>query len=275
MALIISKDIEIAPSKTKKIGRNEPCWCGSGKKYKKCHLDQDEEHTYRREEKSETITYLIDWLMDQSWFKERVKHEMEAAFGTKKQVEEEEINNLIEALVFEADFKGKTPLQLFLEQASLQEEQKVYYLRWFKESIFSIFKVISIDLGQTIMVKDLFDQKTYTIHEKLATYSLEPGMIIFTRIIPHKTLWVFTGANLGAYPPEAAYSFERERELHRLSRLTQLGYVKYQYWQETTDYSQFGFNEIKETLKKEFKRLRVDIDIDEIDRQMLVMKEWI
>jgi tetratricopeptide (TPR) repeat protein len=22
-------------------GRNDPCWCGSGKKYKKCHLDQD------------------------------------------------------------------------------------------------------------------------------------------------------------------------------------------------------------------------------------------
>src|SRR5262249_21993767 len=25
-----------------KIGRNDPCWCGSGKKYKKCHLDADE-----------------------------------------------------------------------------------------------------------------------------------------------------------------------------------------------------------------------------------------
>jgi uncharacterized protein YecA (UPF0149 family) len=23
--------------KTRKIGRNEPCPCGSGKKYKKCH----------------------------------------------------------------------------------------------------------------------------------------------------------------------------------------------------------------------------------------------
>ncbi|MGN0987024.1 MAG: SEC-C metal-binding domain-containing protein, partial [Otoolea sp.] len=21
----------------KKIGRNDPCWCGSGKKYKQCH----------------------------------------------------------------------------------------------------------------------------------------------------------------------------------------------------------------------------------------------
>ncbi len=25
----------------KKLGRNDPCWCGSGKKYKKCHLDSD------------------------------------------------------------------------------------------------------------------------------------------------------------------------------------------------------------------------------------------
>ena len=25
----------------KRPGRNEPCWCGSGKKYKKCHLESD------------------------------------------------------------------------------------------------------------------------------------------------------------------------------------------------------------------------------------------
>jgi uncharacterized protein YecA (UPF0149 family) len=24
------------------LGRNEPCWCGSGKKYKRCHLKSDE-----------------------------------------------------------------------------------------------------------------------------------------------------------------------------------------------------------------------------------------
>jgi preprotein translocase subunit SecA len=24
-------------SDREKIGRNDPCWCGSGKKYKKCH----------------------------------------------------------------------------------------------------------------------------------------------------------------------------------------------------------------------------------------------
>lgn len=30
-------------NKKKDIGRNDPCWCGSGKKYKKCHLRRDEE----------------------------------------------------------------------------------------------------------------------------------------------------------------------------------------------------------------------------------------
>jgi uncharacterized protein YchJ len=27
---------------TQKVGRNDACWCGSGRKYKKCHLEEDE-----------------------------------------------------------------------------------------------------------------------------------------------------------------------------------------------------------------------------------------
>ncbi|HFT8046801.1 TPA: SEC-C metal-binding domain-containing protein [Klebsiella pneumoniae] len=30
-----------------KIGRNDSCWCGSGKKYKKCHLGREKEKKYR------------------------------------------------------------------------------------------------------------------------------------------------------------------------------------------------------------------------------------
>jgi hypothetical protein len=33
--------VETIRNKAPKPGRNDPCWCGSGKKYKKCHLDQD------------------------------------------------------------------------------------------------------------------------------------------------------------------------------------------------------------------------------------------
>ena len=36
-------DLDEPEAALPKPGRNEPCWCGSGKKYKKCHLDADEE----------------------------------------------------------------------------------------------------------------------------------------------------------------------------------------------------------------------------------------
>lgn len=32
------------PRQFHNLSRNEKCWCGSGKKYKKCHLVQDEEN---------------------------------------------------------------------------------------------------------------------------------------------------------------------------------------------------------------------------------------
>jgi len=31
-----------------KIGRNDPCWCGSGKKYKNCHMKQDQEEARKK-----------------------------------------------------------------------------------------------------------------------------------------------------------------------------------------------------------------------------------
>ncbi len=33
-------------------GRNDPCWCGSGVKYKKCHLAEDEKKLSKKYEAS-------------------------------------------------------------------------------------------------------------------------------------------------------------------------------------------------------------------------------
>lgn len=43
---IFSRDESVAPAV--KPGRNEPCWCGSGKKYKKCHLEEEEHKAAER-----------------------------------------------------------------------------------------------------------------------------------------------------------------------------------------------------------------------------------
>ncbi len=38
----------MTPRPDRPPGRNDPCWCGSGKKYKKCHLRSDKERARRR-----------------------------------------------------------------------------------------------------------------------------------------------------------------------------------------------------------------------------------
>jgi hypothetical protein len=39
---LISSASSSAKSRPVEVGRNDLCWCGSGKKYKKCHLKSDE-----------------------------------------------------------------------------------------------------------------------------------------------------------------------------------------------------------------------------------------
>ena len=40
-AVVESKPEPVRKTAKASIGRNDPCWCGSGKKYKNCHLRQD------------------------------------------------------------------------------------------------------------------------------------------------------------------------------------------------------------------------------------------
>jgi uncharacterized protein YecA (UPF0149 family) len=35
------------PREALTLGRNSPCWCGSGSKYKKCHYEPDREYFSR------------------------------------------------------------------------------------------------------------------------------------------------------------------------------------------------------------------------------------
>ena len=45
---------------SKKLGRNEPCWCGSGKKFKKCHLNREHEPRPTFEEGKKLFKKVFD-----------------------------------------------------------------------------------------------------------------------------------------------------------------------------------------------------------------------
>ncbi len=51
---IVSYFISSGEEEIPKLGRNDPCWCGSGKKYKRCHLEEDEKK--RSRQRAQTCT---------------------------------------------------------------------------------------------------------------------------------------------------------------------------------------------------------------------------
>lgn len=74
MGLTFSQSI--IPQEKKTVGRNDPCWCGSRKKYKKCCFFVDEESQNSQYiqansgiEKKERISPIVHWMADQSWGK--------------------------------------------------------------------------------------------------------------------------------------------------------------------------------------------------------------
>ncbi len=48
-----------------KLGRNDPCWCGSGKKYKKCHEEFDEKIAYIKSQGHEVPDHSLIKTPDQ------------------------------------------------------------------------------------------------------------------------------------------------------------------------------------------------------------------
>jgi len=61
------------------LGRNDPCWCGSGKKYKNCHLREDETARARAASKSNLMQWLNDYALRQ--FEKDFKSATEFFFG--------------------------------------------------------------------------------------------------------------------------------------------------------------------------------------------------
>lgn len=66
----LRRTVEITPKKSVRVGRNEPCPCGSGRKYKACHETEGEAYLLKLARKQE----MDRWEEEQkeagvSWFR--------------------------------------------------------------------------------------------------------------------------------------------------------------------------------------------------------------
>ncbi len=176
-----------------KPGRNDPCPCGSGKKYKKCHGAADfpdSGMTYDRIRRldSESDALLLrfakeqygDDVLEQAW--EDFVLDEELLFDP----EDPEFRYF--ALWACYDWKpgddDETLPEQFLGNPHVKIEDDI---RRFIGSVmaapYSFYQVINVEPGKSLRLRDILRKREVTVIERAASTTLEKGNIIFARVL--------------------------------------------------------------------------------------------
>ncbi|MBW1730634.1 MAG: SEC-C domain-containing protein [Deltaproteobacteria bacterium] len=206
-----------------KIGRNDPCPCGSGKKYKKCCLNKQqppEDLLYRR--LSDTYNKLVDRLLD---FADRVygPEAMGVALGEflfweEKDSLEEALSQYAPAFIpwflFNWSYDPEDcPIELDAPAfstiaqtyaAEMGPKLETLEKRLIEASVgrpFSFYEVVSSNPGFSFRLKDILTGKHYDVTEKMGSEGTRPGDILFARIIPIDHIHMMVGCGPFLIPP--------------------------------------------------------------------------
>jgi tetratricopeptide (TPR) repeat protein len=250
------------------IGRNDPCPCGSGKKYKKCCL------TKGRKSDQEAVSTgsmnpVVSWVLNEPYLKNTFE------LITKKYMDEKvndeiRFNQLVDAFIFDYTIPhiNITPFQFFLKKAGLSPQLYPVYQRY-EKNVFSIFKIIDIQYDKGMMLQDLVWTETYWITEKKGTHMTNVGDVVFCRIAPFQDGFISLSPAINKWPPEASYLIERGfRGVHtheegRPINAFDIFEIIYCSKEKTKD-----LTEIKKVLKKKLIKLGLKIDFRSLDTRI-------
>jgi hypothetical protein len=209
-----------------KSGRNDPCPCGSGKKYKHCCKD-------REDQPSQTANHL--WGDDSEWLKSRRTEgrlimgilEFVARFwpgllqeGANEFAGEFELDDVhlesifIPWVVFnwipEPAERGSSERAVPEQQLGLEYlDENSGRLDAYEQAFiimactqpFSFFWVTEVVAGKSLRLRDIFLDRTLTVKEAQASKTLKRGDIIFARVVPLDGQAIVVGMGPTAIPP--------------------------------------------------------------------------
>lgn len=173
-------------------GRNDLCWCNSGKKYKKCHLESDERES-RSSVASDTNEFarlrrsLVEFL-GQVLHPAEMKDAFAEFFGdgvpgdpddAKMSVTEWTIHDWI------APRLGRTVLEQFLMErgARLTEREREMAAAW-SRSFVSLYEIQKLKPGAGAELKEVFSGETFFVHDVNLSRSATKWDGLLTRVVP-------------------------------------------------------------------------------------------
>ncbi|MDT7712663.1 MAG: hypothetical protein QOG46_1352, partial [Pseudonocardiales bacterium] len=169
------------PTPRPDLGRNQPCWCGSGRKYKKCHLHHEQ---FPLEERAAWLYQKAGmFLADGPWRSAvieaaRVRAQFDEALDAVLRALDSPL--VTDAILFEggafADFVATRGV-LLPEDERLLAEQWLLIDR-------SVYEVENVRRGEGFTMRDVRTGDVHQVRERTASQVLKAGALVCGRVVP-------------------------------------------------------------------------------------------
>lgn len=165
------------------VGRNDPCWCGSGRKYKKCHLGREELPLAARSKwlYAKAVEHVLAGGWDDLLF--------EVGYERCRYVDPDDEDALPEALadplVMDAVlFEGGAFAEfLQLRGSLLPDDERSLAEQWLLLER-SVFEVEAVRRGHGMTMRDVRTGDVHDVHERTASRQLRSGDLVCARVVP-------------------------------------------------------------------------------------------
>lgn len=174
-----------------KLGRNDPCWCGGGKKYKNCHMRADESATSNTLVTNSLIEQIHEYALRPE-FRSDFDKAFESYTGRKlerpDEDDEDEMTEFDHAIdYFVHDYRlpdGNRIVERFFAEhgQDLPPDQRTRVAGW-QHSRFTAFDVASVERDGQLRLRDLVIGDEYPVEKTRATASMIHGEVLIARIL--------------------------------------------------------------------------------------------
>ena len=163
------------------LGRNQPCWCGSGRKYKKCHLHHEQLPL------DERAAWLYQkagmFLLDGPWrgaVGETAR--VRAQFAEVPHAVLDALDDLLvtDAVLFEG---GAFTEFLATRGVLLPEDERLLAEQWLLIDR-SVYEIESVRPGEGFTMLDVRTGEVHQVRERTASQAFTAGALVCARVVP-------------------------------------------------------------------------------------------
>lgn len=174
------------------LGRNQLCWCGSGRKYKKCHLGHEQlplaeraGWLYAKADQHALLTGWRDLLIEVGY--ERCRYADDDPDALEAALDDPLV---VDAVLFEG---GAFAEFLAMRGSLLPDDERLLAEQWLLVER-SVFEVEQVHPGRGVTVRDVHTGDTHEVRERAASRQLKPGQLVCARVVPAgDTMQIFGG----------------------------------------------------------------------------------